>query len=51
MEAPDPKAEMQRLVRQEFDRIMAQGGIPPNEAAQLALRAATQRALGKARPP
>ena len=51
VEAPDPKAEMQRLVRQEFDRIMAQGGIPPNEAAQLALRAATQRALGKARPP
>ena len=51
VEAPDPKAEMQRLVRQEFDRIMAQGGIPPNEAAQLALRAATQRALGTARPP
>ena len=50
-EAPDPKAEMERLVREEFDRIMSQGGIRPNEAAQLALRAATQRALGTARPP
>ena len=50
-EAPDPKAEMERLVREEFDRIMSQGGIPPNEAAQLALRAATQRALGTACPP
>ena len=50
--APDAaKEEMQRLVREEFDRIMAAGGVEPNEAAQLALRAAAQRARRAPLPP
>jgi len=49
-QAPDAKAEMQRLVREEFDRIMAAGDVEPNEAAQQALRAAAQRAQ-RALPP
>ena len=49
-QAPDAKAEMQRLVRQEFDRIMAAGDVEPNEAAQQALRAAAERAQGPPPP-
>jgi hypothetical protein len=41
---------MQRLVRQEFDRIMAAGDVEPNEAAQQALRAAAERAQGPPPP-
>lgn len=34
------KAAFERSVRQEFNRLMAEGGCSPNEAAALAIRAA-----------